>query len=89
MTTFPVRRLAAAAHVCNLEQRARGYLHTIAGMHRDITHIANTAGWVLGLGTVAWAGTFASNGWSLLLTWGLLPPLLLIRLRQQHWQPAI
>ena len=64
--------------------------HTLAGMLRDTTHTALAAGWVLGLGTVAWAATFSSSyDWPLLLAWGLLPPLLLIRLRQQHWHPSV
>ena len=59
-------------------------------MHRDTTHTATAAGWVLGLGTIAWAATFASSGgWPLLLAWGLLPPLFLIRLPQQHWHPGV
>ena len=46
---------------------------------------AVVSGWVLGLGTIVWATTLTSSiGWTLFLAWGLLPPLLLIRLRQQQ-----
>ena len=48
---------------------------------------AIVAVWILGLGTIAWATTLASwGGWTLLLAWGLPPPLLLIRLRKQQEQ---
>ena len=58
-------------------------------MHRYNTNTAVVAGWVLGLGTMTWATTLAfSEGWPLLLAWGLLPPLCLICLRKQQWQPA-
>ena len=54
-------------------------------MYRYHTKIAIVAGWILGLGTIAWATTLASSGgWTLLLAWGLLPPLLLILLRKQQ-----
>jgi hypothetical protein len=56
-------------------------------MYRYHTKIAIVAGWILGLGTIAWATTLASSGgWTLLFAWGLLPPLLLIRLRKQQEQ---
>jgi hypothetical protein len=59
----------------------------MAGMFRNHTKTAIVAGWVLGLGTIAWATTLASSGrWMMLLAWGLLPPLLLIRLRRQQEQ---
>ena len=56
-------------------------------MYRQHTKTAVVAGWVLGLGTIAWATTLASaGGWTLFLAWGLLTPLLLIRLRKQQEQ---
>ncbi len=56
-------------------------------MYRYHTKTAIIAGWILGLGTIAWATTLASpGGWTLLLAWGFLPPLLLIRLRKQQEQ---
>jgi hypothetical protein len=59
----------------------------MAGMFRNHTKTAIVAGWILGLGTIGWATTLASSGgWMLLLGWGLLPPLLLIRLRKQQEQ---
>jgi len=59
-------------------------------MHRDSPRTATAAGWVLGLGTITWAATFASSyGWPLLLAWTLLPPLLVVRLRQQQWHPGV
>jgi hypothetical protein len=73
--------------LCNLEQRLPPSLDTIAGMDRNHTSTAIVAGWILGLGTIAWATTLAtSGGWTLLLAWGLLPPLLLLRLRKQQEQ---
>ena len=58
-----------------------------AGMFRNHAKTAIVAGWVLGLGTIAWATTLdSSSGWLLILAWGLLPPLLLIRLRRQKEQ---
>ena len=54
-------------------------------MYRNRSRTAALAGWVLGLGTIVWATTLASSGgWTLLLAWGLLPLLLLIRLRKQQ-----
>lgn len=54
-------------------------------MYRNRSRTAALAGWILGLGTIVWATTLASSGgWTLLLAWGLLPPLLLIRLRKQQ-----
>ena len=56
-------------------------------MYRNHARTAIVAGWILGLGTIAWATALASsNGWTLLLCWGLLPPLLLLRLRKQQQQ---
>ena len=56
-------------------------------MSRNHTKTAVVAGWVLGLGTIAWSTTLASSGgWTLLLVWGLLLPLLLVRLRKQQEQ---
>jgi len=56
-------------------------------MHRNHAKTAIVAGWILGLGTIVWATALAtSDGWTLLLAWGLLPPLLLIRLRKQQQQ---
>ena len=58
-------------------------------MHRNHAKTAIVAGWILGLGTIVWATSLASSsGWALLLGWGLLPPLLLIRLRKQQ-QPNL
>jgi len=55
------------------------------GMDRNHTKTAIVAGWILGLGTIAGATTLASSGgWTLLLAWGLLLPLLLIGLRKQQ-----
>lgn len=59
----------------------------MAGMIRNHAKTAIVAGWTLGLGTIAWATTLSSSGgWAFLLAWGLLPPLLLIRLRKQQEQ---
>ena len=56
-------------------------------MHHNHAKTAIVAGWILGLGTIAWSTTLASpGGWTILLAWGLLPPLLLIRLRKQQEQ---
>jgi hypothetical protein len=56
-------------------------------MYRKHAKTAIVAGWILGLGTIAWSTTLASaGGWTLLLGWGLLPPLLLIRLNKQQEQ---
>lgn len=53
-------------------------------MFRNHAKMAIFSGWILGLGTLTWATTLVSEGgWTLLLAWGLLPPLLLIRLGQQ------
>ena len=95
----PVRRSRsrppgrAAKHaVCNPEQRARRSFRTIASMFRDHAKTAILSGWILGLGTMTWASTLVSSGGStLLLAWGLLPPLLLIRMRNstRRTNPAI
>jgi len=53
----------------------------------SVNHTRTTivAGWVLGLGTIAWLTTLASSaGWTLLLVWGLLLPLLLVYLSRQQ-----
>lgn len=56
-------------------------------MYRKHANTAIVAGWILGLGTIALSTTLASaTGWTLLLGWGLLPPLLLIRLHKQQEQ---
>ena len=84
-TTFSTHVPGGYAPLCNLEQHPPASLHTIAGMHRNQTKTAIVAGWVLGLGTITWGTTLASSGgWILVLAWGLLPPLLLIRLRKQQ-----
>jgi hypothetical protein len=45
------------------------------------------AGWILGLGTIAWSTALVSvGGWTLLLGWGLVPPLLLVAVRRQQEQ---
>lgn len=77
----------AKTTLCNLEQRPPRFVRTIAGMHPNHAKAAIVAGWILGLGTIAWATTLTSSGgWTLFLTWGLLQPLLLIRLRKQQEQ---
>jgi hypothetical protein len=56
-------------------------------MYRKHAITAIVAGWILGLGAIAWSTTLASPGaWTLLLGWGLLPPSLLILLRKQQEQ---
>jgi hypothetical protein len=56
-------------------------------MYRNRTGTAVVAGWILGLGTIAWSTTLASSGgWMLLFLWGLLPPLLLVHLGKQQEQ---
>lgn len=71
--------------LCNPVQHRRRSVLTIDAMHRNHAKTAIVAAWVLGLGTLAWATTLnSSGGWTLLLVWGLLAPLLLIRLRKQQ-----
>jgi hypothetical protein len=56
-------------------------------MHSTFARGAVVAAWVAGLGIIAWSTALASQGgWTLLLAWGLLPSLLLIRLRHQQEQ---
>ena len=56
-------------------------------MYRKQTKTAIIAGWLLGLATIAWFTTLASDGaWILLFGWGLIPPALLMRLRKQQEQ---
>ena len=41
--------------------------------------------WIAGMGAIAWSTSLASSGgWTLLLAWALLPPFLLLVLRQQQ-----
>jgi hypothetical protein len=69
----------------NPEQHRPRPLDTIVGMYRKHLKTAIVAGWILGLGAIASSMTLGSaGGWTLLLGWGLLPPLLLIRLRKQQ-----